>query len=49
MKRKPPEKTFSKEKGTVAPPPVHPSELSKGPATSEQFLEAVQRDRGGRE
>ena len=49
LKRKPPEKTFSKEKGTVAPPPVHPSELSKGPATSEQFLEAVQRDRGGRE
>ena len=49
LKRKPPEKTFNNEEGAVAPPPVHPSELSKGPATSEQFLDAVQRDRGGRE
>ena len=49
MKRKPPEKTFNNEEGAVAPPPVHPSELSKGPATSEQFRDAVQRDRGGRE
>lgn len=49
MKRKPPEKTFNNEEGAVAPPPVHPSELSKGPATSDQFLDAVQRDRGGRE
>ena len=49
VKSKLPERTSKDEQGAAAPPPAHPSKLSKGPTTSDPAPDLAQRDRSGRE